>query len=139
MPLQKGFSWPSCHLIRAPQVAQEGSILISWTVCGHKPSWSPPLPPSVQFSLPPPCCSHHPDSLRESSGCSQICGVACLACPGLAGVRHSRASKQKLSVLSEWQLAQDMQPASRFIHSGRKTRVRAKREPRGQSHLLRYL
>lgn len=51
--LPKGLSWPSCHLIQASQVAQEGSILIFWTVSGHKPSWSPPSPPFVQFSLPP--------------------------------------------------------------------------------------
>lgn len=56
-PLQNDLSWPSCHLIQTSQVAQEGSLLISWTVCGHKPSWSPPFPLScsvpASFSLSP--------------------------------------------------------------------------------------
>lgn len=86
-PLQKALSGPSRHLIQASRVAQEGSVLIFWTVCGHKPSWSPPFPPSTQFSL---LLCIVPVALIFSERVQvvpKVCGPACLACCGVSWIK----------------------------------------------------
>lgn len=98
-PLHEGLSWPSHCLIQASQVAQEGSILISWTVCGHKPSWAPPFPPFIQFS-PLPSHSHHLDFLWELKFFPKYVAWPVWLVLGLAGLRYSHAIKHKPSVLS---------------------------------------
>lgn len=86
-PLQNDLSWPSCHLIQTSQVAQEGSLLISWTVCGHKPSWSPPFPlflqcPCLLLVVPITVIFR-----ERAQVLPKVCGVACPACFGVSRIK----------------------------------------------------